>query len=167
MITPNGKKWIISSIDEGSIATYDKPIAPSKGNVYRDVNINNLPYEYADDYNTVSFPENIAYLRDIYSIRDFDAQTLVINPIKCDGSNHIIKKYNELTITLKAIDAVSNNTRANKAIVNDYDKIYSNLFLNYNFEMQERYIPLEEDGDMLIICYDDFMDAMQPFVNWK
>lgn len=30
-----------------------------------------------------------------------------------------------------------------------------------------RYTPLEEQGNMLIICYGAFMPDMQDFVNWK
>ncbi len=44
--------------------------------------------------------------------------------------------------------------------------MYTNHFLNYE-ENDTRYIPVPEDGEMLIISYNGFMDAMEPFVEWK
>ena len=29
------------------------------------------------------------------------------------------------------------------------------------------YIPVNEDGTMLIICYGPFIESMQPFIEWK
>jgi hypothetical protein len=46
----------------------------------------------------------------------------------------------------------------------EYDKIYQERFLNYQ---PAKYGTPSQSGEMLIIAYDDFMDAMQPFVDWK
>ena len=48
----------------------------------------------------------------------------------------------------------------------EFDALYSNHFINYN-EGVNKYTAVEETGELLIICHDAFMDAMQPFVNWK
>ena len=58
------------------------------------------------------------------------------------------------------------NRRSVDNIVNDYSQIYSNRFINYE-TYQTRYNPISEDGEMLIICYDDFCDEMDSFLNWK
>ena len=39
------------------------------------------------------------------------------------------------------------------------------MFINYNSDTRFDY--LTDQGNMLIICYDDFIDEMEPFVNWK
>ena len=41
----------------------------------------------------------------------------------------------------------------------------TNLFIN--FQNDTRFEYLSDQGNMLIICYDDFMDQMEPFVQWK
>ena len=46
------------------------------------------------------------------------------------------------------------------------EEIYSRHFLN-NVPTNDRYTPLDENGAMLIICYGPFIDAMQPFIDWK
>ena len=43
--------------------------------------------------------------------------------------------------------------------------MYANRFLNFNLDY--RYTPVSEEGEMLIICYDDFCDEMSDFVDWK
>ncbi len=30
-----------------------------------------------------------------------------------------------------------------------------------------KYDPVDEHGNMLIVAYEDFIDAMQPFIDWK
>ncbi|RKX17237.1 MAG: hypothetical protein DRP26_07305, partial [Candidatus Zixiibacteriota bacterium] len=48
----------------------------------------------------------------------------------------------------------------------DFDLIYKERFINYNKDLL-LYIPITESGDMLIITYDDFHEAMMPFAEWK
>ena len=88
-------------------------------------------------------------------------------PFNYNFSNQNITYYTEIIITLKTINSTTQNARVNSPIVSEFDKVYSQHFLNYNNAKQTRYTPLEEDGDMLIICYDNFMTAMAPFVAWK
>ena len=46
------------------------------------------------------------------------------------------------------------------------EEIYKRHFLN-NVPTNDRYTPMDENGAMLIICYGPFIDAMQPFIDWK
>lgn len=44
--------------------------------------------------------------------------------------------------------------------------VYENRYINYGQSMA-KYTVLEEEGDLLVICHDAFMNAMEPFVEWK
>ncbi len=44
--------------------------------------------------------------------------------------------------------------------------MYQKQFLNYQ-SLSINEAPLTEEGNMLVICYDEWTSAMQPFVNWK
>jgi hypothetical protein len=48
----------------------------------------------------------------------------------------------------------------------DFKSVYQRHFINYEAGMA-KYTPVDEDGDLLIICYDSFISAMTDFVNWK
>ena len=44
--------------------------------------------------------------------------------------------------------------------------MYEHRYINYK-ESMAKYTPIEENGELLIICHDAFMAAMEPFVAWK
>ncbi len=54
-----------------------------------------------------------------------------------------------------------NRTKANSKTINEFENIYRSQFINYK---TERYTPVGEDGELLIICHPDFIEAMEPFV---
>ena len=58
-------------------------IAPSKGNLSRDVNPSEIPYEWSDVYDKNEFfPGKLAELRDPYILRDNRGQTIVTYPFQ-------------------------------------------------------------------------------------
>ena len=61
---------------------------------------------------------------------------------------------------------VMNRRSNNIKMDSEYKNIYSSRFINYN-EAGAKYNVTEEEGDLLIVCYGDYMEAMQPFVEWK
>ena len=76
--------------------------------------------------------------------------------------------YSSITIKLTSsgistVNVFDQKNRSSKP-VNDFENIYRNHFLNYH---STKYSPLAEDGNMLIISYGPYMEAMQPFVMWK
>ena len=46
-----------------------------------------------------------------------------------------------------------------------FDQLYQHHFLNYR--TPSRYTPIDEEGDLLIICHDDWMSNVQPLVDHK
>jgi hypothetical protein len=48
----------------------------------------------------------------------------------------------------------------------DFKNVYQRHFINYEASMA-KYTPVDEEGDLLIICYDNFISSMTDFVNWK
>ena len=52
--------------------------------------------------------------------------------------------------------------------VRGFEGIYERNFMNYHqYKNASRYVPLEDDGNMLIISYGSFMADMQDFADWK
>ena len=48
----------------------------------------------------------------------------------------------------------------------EFNLIYQNQFVNFDQE-DTRFEYLVDQGNMLVICYDGFMDEMEPFIEWK
>ena len=58
-----------------------------------------------------------------------------------------------------------NRTSSLQNVDRDFASIYQNVFRNAGSYIN--YLPVSEDGEMLIISDASFMPAMQPFIDWK
>jgi hypothetical protein len=146
-------------------------VAPSKGTMVRTIDPSSVPYTYADVYLEDAFwPSNLAELRDPYILRDFRGQTVIVYPYQYNPVSKTLRVYSEITVS---VSPKASGTGINPLIVSntsgkvssEFNHVYSNHFLNYTGTT--RYTPIEEEGNMLIISYGPFMEAMQPFVDWK
>lgn len=145
-------------------------IAPSKGNILRDTDPQNVPYTYGSAYEKNEFyPSNIAQLREPYILRDYRGQTVVVSPFAYNPVTKVLRVYYQLTLEVRTngISMVNTFTRgaANNKVSIDFKQIYDRQFINAS--TSSRYTPLEEQGNMLIICHGSFMPEMEAFVEWK
>ncbi|NPA68692.1 MAG: hypothetical protein GXO50_08795, partial [Chlorobi bacterium] len=166
--TKKMKLEIISETFKDLDGTYK--IAPSKGNFGRNINPSNIPYKYGEIYKKNSFfPEKTAKLGKPYIIRDYRGQTLNIFPVKYNPVSKKLRIYSEITVKISETEQTGKNilNKKNKKsiIPEEFDKIYSQHFINY--KTNTKYTPLTEEGKMLIICNDAWTSAMEPFVKWK
>jgi hypothetical protein len=144
-------------------------IAPSKGNLLRNVNPDDVPYKYGEQYSKNEFfPAKLVDLKEPYILRDYRGQTIVIYPFRYNPVTKILRVYLDLTIQISSKSKNGKNqfhkTKNTNKIVEEFNNLYSRHFLNYN---SLKYTPVTEKGNMLVICYGQFMAEMQPFVNWK
>ncbi|MCJ7571359.1 MAG: C25 family cysteine peptidase, partial [Candidatus Thermoplasmatota archaeon] len=168
-IIPNDKKMIVK-INEASYDTINKiNIVPSKGNIIRSNSPENIPFEFGDIYNQDTwYPKDIVEIRDPFILRDFRGQTIVFNPFQYNPVKKTLRVYNSIQIELipdgpgdiNVLKPNPNNEKRSNSFIN----IYKNIFYNFG---DFSYTPIIEEGNMLVICYDDFYDDMQPLVNWK
>ena len=145
--------------------------APSKGNLTRDIDPSAVPYEYGPEYTTDAFfPGNLAGLRDPYIVRDYRGQTVIVYPFQYNPVTRVLRVYTDITVKITRSSDVPVNplVRITPEIKSDIDfnPVYQRHFLNQGANAS-RYTPVPEFGNMLIICYGAFMDAMQPFIDWK
>ncbi len=146
-------------------------VAPSKGNLLRTVNPGDIPYEFGDVYNqNVFYPSQTAKLRSPYIMRDFRGQTVTVQPFRYNPVTKTLRVYYDIVIKVKQTGISKVNVLASakkpQKIDSRFNNIYSRHFLNYGYS-GSRYTPVDEHGNMLIICYGSFMSAMQPYVDWK
>tara|TARA_B100000579_G_scaffold357724_1_gene313803 strand:- start:1787 stop:4015 length:2229 start_codon:yes stop_codon:yes gene_type:complete len=164
---------IRAEIISSSYSQYNNiKVIPSKGNVLRNVDVNIVPYIKGDLYLKNEFyPENIVSTHNPYILRDHRGQVVQLNPFQFNPVQSVLKVYNKIVVklTFDGNNSINQFYRTNKNIARnskDFNYIYSDRFLNYS-EVNSRYTPIDEDGEMLIICYDSFCNDMDPFVAWK
>lgn len=148
-------------------------VAPSKGTLSRTIDPSSVAYTYDSEvYNEDAFfPKNLAELRDPYILRDFRGQTILVQPFQYNAVTKTLRVYSDITVKVspKTSGTATNifvRSHPTEKVQSEFSNIYQHQFLNYS-STTSRYTPLEDHGNMLIICYGDFMDAMQPLVDWK
>lgn len=173
VIIPDNKTMQASSTILEFTALTNISIAPSKGNIMRNVDPATVPFTYSDIYSSDNFfPYSTTTLAEPYIIRDYRGQTIIINPVQY---NPVTKELRiaktlivELTPNNNPVVNPINRTQPLTVVNDQFDMMYQHLFLNYSaVQNQTRYTSITESGRMLIICYDQYMDNMKPFVDWK
>ena len=145
-------------------------IAPSRGNIYRDVDPATVPYEYGDLYQINSnYPGKLSQLNDPYIVRDYRGQAIWMFPVQYNPVTKTLRIYYDLEIKVSESGVAEINPFYRKKTLDKIDsrfyEIYKSHFLN--FQTSSRYDPVDEHGNMLIISYGSFIKNMSPFVTWK
>lgn len=170
IVIPDTAKMKINAIST-EFNEYDNVlIAPSKGNLLRTVNPDDVPFEFGDIYNIDAwFPREIANLREPYILRDLRGQVVEIYPIQYNPVKNLMRVYTNIEVEIyqDGTDTVNIINRENlpDKVDPEFRGIYENHFINR--DQLDRYDPVSEQGNMLIIVYDSFWDEMVPFVEWK
>jgi len=169
IIIPDGAEMSFKVISSDFVDYENIEIAPSKGSLTRDVNPNNIGYEYSEAYSLDEFfPGDLVSLRDPYILRDYSGQVVVAYPFQYNPKKKVLRVYSKITVEVYSQGSDGRSTlssnQSEKKIVSEYRRIYENQFINFE---QSRYEVLSEQGNMLIISNDAFLNEMQPFVDWK
>ncbi len=169
LLIPGNAKMEIEVVDAAYKDFPNILIAPSKGNLSRSVNPADITYIFGPSYTSNAFfPGNLHDTRTPYIIRDFRGQPMLANVFQYNPVTKVLRVYYHLTLKMKANGISEENVipqeRNVTAVDREFHSMYSRHFLNYD---QTRYDPLGEVGKMLIISHANFMNAMQPFINWK
>ena len=146
-------------------------IAPSKGNFSRQIDPETVPYTYGKMYSQNAFyPNAQAYLETPYILRDFRGQNIMVRPFAYNPVTKTLRVYHNMTIEMRKVsDNGVNQKMSRKAIQKiapEMEEAYHHRFINYT-ESTSKYNFIQDRGEMLVICPDQYMESMQPFVEWK
>ncbi len=170
IIIPDDARMKINVISSEYVDIPNTPVAPSKGNILRNVNPDDVPYTFGDVYSEDSFfPGTLSDIREPFILRDFRGTVIELNAFEYNPAQQSLRVYTSVTVEVTNVGPgeinVLHNAQRN-TVTPEFKQIYERRFINFDFQA-DKYTMLEESGDMLIICYDAFMSTMQPFVDWK
>ena len=171
IIIPDQGDMELRVINSNYVEYENVNIAPSKGNITRDINPDTIPFTYSEKYKSNEFfPGNLAELDDSFILRDLRGQPVIFYPVQYNPVTKVLRIYDEINIeVISNPNSISNNNLSRQSndinTSNEFLHIYDQLFINNNNDMRFEFIG--DEGRMLIICYDDFLDEMQPLVDWK
>lgn len=146
-------------------------IAPSKGNLSREILPDDVPYCYGESYSKDAFyPCKQAELDSPYVLHDMRGQNVLVYPFAYNPISKVFRVYSEMTLTLHKISEKSENhkhtRKANSKLAPETEAMYAQRFINYKANVA-KYTFVPDEGEMMVICPERFMEAMQPLVDWK
>ena len=147
-------------------------IAPSKGNLSREVNPDDVPFRYGEMYSKNAFyPDFQAKLDQPYILRDFRGQNILVYPFAYNPVTQTLRVYTQLTLTMRPSGEQGDNPKLSRKskqlrMSPETKAMYQHRFVNYQ-EQAAKYTFIPDEGEMLVICPEQYLDAMQPFVVWK
>ena len=147
-------------------------IAPSKGNLSREVDPASVPFRYGEMYSQNAFyPASQAQLDQPYILRDFRGQNIIVYPFAYNPVTKTLRVYTHLVLTMsqtqeKGINPKLSLKKGHAHLSPETEAMYAHRFVNYR-DKTTKYSFVADEGSLLVICPDRFLDAMQPFVDWK
>lgn len=169
LLIPDKGSMAIEILDSEYTELDAVEIAPSKGNLKRNVDPATVPYKYGAAYDTDGFfPGNLADLTSPFIFRQTRGQSLWIYPVQYNPVTKRLRVYSSITVKVYQTDAPGENElKPNPAVPTSraFEQLYRKLYLNYD---QSYYHRNNTDIEkMLIICQDNYLDEIEPLVIWK
>jgi hypothetical protein len=145
------------------------PAVPSKGNLLRTQNPDEVAYVFGGFYGSDAwFPPRLAEGGEPYILRDYRGMVIETSPFQSHGTDGTLRVARRIVVEAVAggpggVNAFDRSGPPT-SVAEVFEPIYRRQFINYGFN---RYTPVGERGRMMIICYHDFLGAMQPLIDWK
>jgi hypothetical protein len=143
-------------------------VAPSKGILYRDTDPARVPYVFGDVYGRDEFyPGDVAVLGKPYILRDHRGIVLQARPFQYNPARRTLRVLHRITIEVRKTAPGGENVLASRPSGTSlaFHEIERAHFLNH--ATRERYAPLSEQGEMLIVAHDAWLPNLQPLVAHK
>ena len=97
IIIPDYSEMKVEIIDFEYTEVQNINIAPSKGNITRDINPAPITYQFSDVYkNNNFFPENIISIGEPYILRDFRGTAVQFSPIQYNPEREVLRVYTSI-----------------------------------------------------------------------
>ena len=170
LIIPDQAEMKLNVVSAEFTEFEDVLILPSKGNLTRDINPDDVPFTFGKYYGIDAFyPGETGKLGAPYIVRDYRGQAIQIQPFQYNPITKILRVYHHIEFELE-VDGESAYNAFDRpdlpeSIDSRFASLYNRQFLNY--QSSQRYDPVEEEGGMIIISHADFLEEIQAFADWK
>ena len=156
----------IISIDYQEIAL-DNPMLPSRGILYRNQDIEQIPYTISEAANTNSlYPESLVKSSDPYILRNVRGTNIYFYPFRYNQAQQTLRIYRNIEVELvKNNSNPINPLRDIGTVPPEMNEMYKTAFINYETERFEH--ELADFGSILVIRTSRDETAIQPYIEWK
>jgi subtilisin-like proprotein convertase family protein len=169
LIIPDSGTPEVRIVESRWVEVASDPVLPSKGNILRTEDPEQISYAFGDAYTTGGvFPAEAAQLGDPYIMRDYRGVNLRLYPLRWDADRGLLLALESITLEVTTSGSGGVNEklpRIQTAIDTQFNNIYQRSFDNFDTAAKYNLVPV--DGNLLVVCNDAFMGTIQPFVEWK
>ncbi len=169
LLVPDGAKMIVKVVSAHFYEKKDILIAPSKGNVYRGVQPDSLPFVFGRVYAENTFyPGRLWKIRLPYVLRRKHGQTLVVYPFRYNPVKKILRIYDNIIFEI-TFQKSSKAAPSSQMPINDagFESVFKYHFLNWHFGFKSTQKQQLSEPGMLIISYGSFIPLLKDFIDWK
>ena len=144
-------------------------VAPSKGDLKRNIDPATVPYAYGSVYaHNAFFPGKLADLQQPFVLRDARGQAVWLYPVQYNPISQVLRVYTHITVRVYHTGGSGDNelsTAKNRSRSRAFEQIYQKLFLNYDPGFLGRSDAAPER--MLVIAKDEYLADLEPLLVWK
>lgn len=169
VILPNQGKLVLD-VDNSEYTDYNNVhIAPSKGNLYRNIDPSTISYTKGAQYSVNSFyPESVLAHNEPYILRGVRGVAVQVTPFQYNPITKVLRVYSKIAYHIEVdekLEGINEVENSNEILTAPFkNNTMEHLFINHS---ALKYTPKEEVGSMLIISDNNLMTDMETFVNWK
>jgi hypothetical protein len=168
IVIPGDAAMQVNIIDSEFREIHDVDVVPSKGFISRTIDPDDVPWTFGKPYEIDAFsPGALATLGEPYIMRDQRGLVVQVFPFQYNPVQRVLRVYTDITLEVVNVGKSDINVLAARprALPGAFNDLYEAHFINY--VPPERYDPLDEFGDMLIICYDPWISLVEPLAAHK
>lgn len=144
-------------------------VAPSKGHFSRSVDPESVPWEfdpriYATD---LRFPADPAWVDQPFIAGPLRGQALRVPVARWQAASNRLEVVVEARYrVVRHGDAANPRRGPQRAMTGLFDQVARQRAVNYD-QVRSRYVPFVETGRLLVLTPQDFLDEVQPLVDWE
>ena len=167
----NGQSRTSIEVLSSEFSDYENiEIAPSKGNLFRNIEPSEIAYVKGEQYSVDSFfPTEVASLNSPFIQSGVRGQAVWVYPMQYNPITKILRVYTSITLRVIDVDGASSNTLAvgsQARLTAELKDGMSRRFINSE-SASTRYDLQEEHGKIIFITDPIYDAAIAPLVQWK
>ena len=146
-------------------------VMPSRGIIYRTQNPSSVPYEKGPVYGRDEiYPAELVEVGEPYIMREVRGAVVDLHPFRYNPATRTLRVYRRVVVEIAVVGPAEINPLldAGRHPSAAFERIYRNHFLNRGSPpAPSRYPAVEEEGELLIICHDDWISNVEPLAAYK
>jgi len=171
VLLPNSGEANFTVEHDGFYEVENVLVAPSKGNLKRNVNPETIPHTFDVVYQEDAFfPGDLGTLSEPFVLRKTRGAVVTLFPYQYNPVTKTLRVYENMRVV---VSTDTSKQGENELVINGvsaendaFARFYSSMYINMPVSSRN-YPILEESGEMLVIAADEYLDIIASLVEWK